>query len=106
MSEQDKSLVELHSISANVMDVLLDFVYTETVDVTVENVQELLPAACLLQLTGDLTLTRILMHGLRLFITFISHIFANFTLWAQYIEFTLWMGLLEKYPALICSVCC
>lgn len=34
------------------MEILLDFVYTETVLVTVENVQELLPAACLLQLKG------------------------------------------------------
>ena len=52
MSEQDKSLIQLHGISADVMEVLLDFVYTETVNVSVENVQELLPAACLLQLTG------------------------------------------------------
>jgi len=49
----EKSVVELHGISANIMGVLLDFVYTETVNVSVENVQELLPAACLLQLTGD-----------------------------------------------------
>ncbi|KAK6176720.1 hypothetical protein SNE40_014964 [Patella caerulea] len=52
MSEKDKFMIELHEISASVMEVLLDFVYTETVDVSVENVQELLPAACLLQLTG------------------------------------------------------
>ncbi len=52
MSEQDKSLIQLHGISGDVMEVLLDFVYTETVNVSVENVQELLPAACLLQLTG------------------------------------------------------
>ena len=52
MSEQDKSTIDLHGVSASVMEVLLDFVYTETVDVSVENVQELLPAACLLQLTG------------------------------------------------------
>ena len=39
-------------ISGDVMEILLDFVYTETVNVSVENVQELLPAACLLQLTG------------------------------------------------------
>ena len=45
-------MVELHSICGDVMEVLLDFVYTETVNVSVENVQELLPAACLLQLTG------------------------------------------------------
>ena len=52
MSEERKSVIELHEISSDVMEVLLDFVYTETVDVSVENVQELLPAACLLQLTG------------------------------------------------------
>ncbi|XP_041348810.1 kelch-like protein 12 [Gigantopelta aegis] len=52
MSEKSQSVIELHDISANVIKVLLDFVYTETVNVSVENVQELLPAACLLQLTG------------------------------------------------------
>jgi len=52
MSEAEKSAVELHDVPANVVEVLLDFVYTETVDVSVENVQELLPAACLLQLNG------------------------------------------------------
>ena len=52
MSEEHKTVIELHEISADVMEVLLDFVYTETVNVNVENVQELLPAACLLQLTG------------------------------------------------------
>ena len=53
MCEERESRVELHKISADVMGVLLDFVYTETVNVSVENVQELLPAACLLQLTGS-----------------------------------------------------
>lgn len=43
------------------MEILLDFVYTETVLVTVENVQELLPAACLLQLKGTIQ------NSLRLF---------------------------------------
>lgn len=52
MTERDKPVIELHEVSACVMEVLLDFVYTETVNVSVENVQELLPAACLLQLTG------------------------------------------------------
>ena len=52
MKEEFKQEVELHDICSTVMEVLLDFVYTETVHVTVENVQELLPAACLLQLTG------------------------------------------------------
>lgn len=52
MSETEKSTVELYDVPASVVEVLLDFVYTETVDVSVENVQELLPAACLLQLNG------------------------------------------------------
>ena len=52
MSEKDQSEIRLYEISASVMGVLLDFCYTETVNVSVENVQELLPAACLLQLTG------------------------------------------------------
>ena len=52
MSEAEQSEIVLHGISADVMEVLLDFVYTETVNVSVGNVQELLPAACLLQLTG------------------------------------------------------
>lgn len=52
MWERDQAEITLHEISASVMEVLLDFVYTETVNVSVENVQELLPAACLLQLTG------------------------------------------------------
>lgn len=52
MQERDKRIIDLHEIPANVMEILLDFVYTETVQVSVENVQALLPAACLLQLTG------------------------------------------------------
>ncbi|CAG5129308.1 unnamed protein product [Candidula unifasciata] len=52
MKEQDKLVIDLHEIPSSMMEILLDFVYTETVEVSVENVQELLPAACLLQLTG------------------------------------------------------
>nr|XP_006824624.1 PREDICTED: kelch-like protein 12 [Saccoglossus kowalevskii] len=52
MSESQKQSIEIQGLTANTMEVLLDFVYTETVNVTVENVQELLPAACLLQLKG------------------------------------------------------
>ena len=57
LSESDQEVVELHEIPADVMEVLLDFVYTETVNVSVENVQELLPAACLLQLNGRYTVS-------------------------------------------------
>ncbi|XP_041460015.1 kelch-like protein 12 isoform X2 [Lytechinus variegatus] len=52
MSESSQSVVELRGLKATTMEVLLEFIYTEQVDVTVENVQELLPAACLLQLKG------------------------------------------------------
>lgn len=44
--------MDIQGLTASTMEILLDFVYTETVLVTVENVQELLPAACLLQLKG------------------------------------------------------
>ncbi|TNN73313.1 Kelch-like protein 12 [Liparis tanakae] len=52
LAEKGKSFVDIQGLTASTMDILLDFVYTETVLVTVENVQELLPAACLLQLKG------------------------------------------------------
>ncbi|XP_071490292.1 kelch-like protein 12 [Diadema antillarum] len=52
MSESSQSVVELRGLKAVTMEVLLQFIYTEQVEVTVENVQELLPAACLLQLKG------------------------------------------------------
>lgn len=45
--------MDIQGLNAGTMEILLDFVYTETVLVTVENVQELLPAACLLQLKGE-----------------------------------------------------
>uniref|UniRef100_A0A0L8GXP8 BTB domain-containing protein n=1 Tax=Octopus bimaculoides TaxID=37653 RepID=A0A0L8GXP8_OCTBM len=52
MSEKSESKIHIQGVSATVMQVLLDFIYTETVCVNISNVQELLPAACLLQLTG------------------------------------------------------
>lgn len=52
MCEKRESTIHIQGISAAVMQILLDFIYTETVNVNVGNVQELLPAACLLQLTG------------------------------------------------------
>lgn len=65
MSEKCQSVIELHEVPAGIMDVLLDFVYTETVNVSVENVQELLPAACLLQLTGQYLRVRVKVKGRR-----------------------------------------
>lgn len=52
MEESHKSVVELHGLDSDTMEFILDFVYTESIQVSVENVQALLPAACLLQLTG------------------------------------------------------
>nr|WEX30410.1 Kelch-like protein 12-A-1 [Carassius gibelio] len=52
LAEKGKSFVDIQGLTASTMEILLDFVYTETVLDTVENVQELLPAACLLQLKG------------------------------------------------------
>ena len=53
MAESQKAEVELQGLSADTMEILLEFVYTESVKVSVENVQALLPAACLLQLSGN-----------------------------------------------------
>ena len=52
MVESQKQDVEIQGLSASTMENILEFIYTETVSVSVENVQALLPAACLLQLTG------------------------------------------------------
>ena len=60
LSEKGKSFVDIQGLTASTMEILLDFVYTETVLVTVENVQELLPAACLLQLKGKLSSQKII----------------------------------------------
>ena len=55
MSESNtdgKKVIDIRGLSADTMAILLDFIYTETIRVSVENVQTLLPAACLLQLNG------------------------------------------------------
>nr|XP_039269607.1 kelch-like protein 12 [Styela clava] len=52
MREKDQSVVEIKGMSSNTVIILLNFVYTESVKVTTNNVQDLLPAACLLQLKG------------------------------------------------------
>ncbi|CAB4000819.1 kelch 12 [Paramuricea clavata] len=54
MSEscKEQKKIEIQGLSADTMEILLDFIYTEKVKVSVENVQALLPAACLLQLNG------------------------------------------------------
>uniref|UniRef100_UPI0035901FDB GDNF-inducible zinc finger protein 1-like isoform X1 n=2 Tax=Myxine glutinosa TaxID=7769 RepID=UPI0035901FDB len=50
--EKDQPRVDLEGLAAPTVEILLDFMYTETVYVSVDNVQELLSAACLLQLQG------------------------------------------------------
>ena len=54
-SANEQKKIEIKGLSADTMDILLDFIYTEKVKVSVENVQALLPAACLLQLNGKLS---------------------------------------------------
>ena len=51
-SGNEQKKIEIKGLSADTMDILLDFIYTEKVQVSVENVQALLPATCLLQLNG------------------------------------------------------
>ncbi|XP_056149422.1 actin-binding protein IPP [Lampris incognitus] len=51
MREADKEEVQILGVEAEVFEVLLDFIYTGTINVTVENVQELMVAADMLQLS-------------------------------------------------------
>jgi hypothetical protein len=46
------NVIELKGFSASVMEVLLNSIYGESVTVTSDNVQDILPAASLLQLNG------------------------------------------------------
>ncbi|XP_076001076.1 actin-binding protein IPP isoform X1 [Genypterus blacodes] len=51
MREADKEEVHILGVEADVFEVLLDFIYTGMISVTVENVQELMVAADMLQLS-------------------------------------------------------
>jgi len=50
-TERDENRVTLQAIDSDALQILVDYVYTSEVEVTEENVQSLLPAANLLQLT-------------------------------------------------------
>lgn len=56
MVERHMNVIELKGFSAAVMEILLNSIYGETVTVTSDNVQDILPAASLLQLNGTGTL--------------------------------------------------
>ncbi|XP_062338385.1 actin-binding protein IPP [Osmerus eperlanus] len=51
MSEADKEEVQILGVEAKVFEVLVEFIYTGTINVSVENVQELIVAADMLQLS-------------------------------------------------------
>jgi hypothetical protein len=52
MVERHMNVIELKGFSATVMEILLSSIYGEPVTVTSDNVQDILPAASLLQLNG------------------------------------------------------
>jgi kelch-like protein 12 len=52
MVERHMNVIELKGFSASVMEILLNSIYGEPVTVTSDNVQDILPAASLLQLNG------------------------------------------------------
>lgn len=52
MVERHMNVIELKGFSASVMEILLNSIYGESVAVTSDNVQDILPAASLLQLNG------------------------------------------------------
>ncbi|KAM3866016.1 actin-binding protein IPP [Diretmus argenteus] len=51
MREVDEEEVQIQGVEAEVFEILLDFIYTGLINVTVENVQELMVAADMLQLS-------------------------------------------------------
>lgn len=51
LEESKQHRVTIREIPASIMEVLLDYCYSSTVEITEENVQYLLPAACILQLS-------------------------------------------------------
>lgn len=54
MKEKGEHVIELQGLSAKTMSILLDFIYSEQFMFTIDNVQEILPAAALLQLNDIL----------------------------------------------------
>ena len=48
--EEQQDSVEIHSVSAKILSILVDFIYTGNVDITQDNVQELFAAADMLEL--------------------------------------------------------
>lgn len=50
MKEKEEQIIELQGLTANTMGTLLNCIYSEEFAFTIENVQEILPAAALLQL--------------------------------------------------------
>nr|VZI35006.1 unnamed protein product [Spirometra erinaceieuropaei] len=63
MAESAQLEVELKSVSPDVMEALLDFMYTGQVRVSMENVQDLLPAASLVQMEGVKTVCSSFLFG-------------------------------------------
>jgi len=51
MEESQMSEVEIKDVSPEAMELLIDFCYTTTITIEEDNVQQLLPAACLLQMS-------------------------------------------------------
>jgi len=52
MAERNKSVITLHDLDINALNLLVDYAYTGQICITEENVQSLLPAASLLQISS------------------------------------------------------
>lgn len=52
-NENDSGIIELQGLSAKTMEILLDCIYCEKVNFTMEIVKEILAAASLFQLKGE-----------------------------------------------------
>jgi len=61
MKEKEEQTIELHGLTAETMEILLNCIYSEPFAFTIDNVQEILPAAALLQLAD-------IRHGCEMFL--------------------------------------
>ncbi|GCC25482.1 actin-binding protein IPP [Chiloscyllium punctatum] len=63
MQETSKSLIQIHGIEAETFRLLLEFIYTGIIDVSIKNVQEVILAADMLQLTEIVNMCSTFLKG-------------------------------------------
>lgn len=52
MTERNKSVISIHDMDSTALNLLVDYAYTGEINISEDNVQSLLPAASLLQISS------------------------------------------------------